>query len=53
MRMSSRSAVLGAGFLVAVGDPREDFGSADQLAAFAGLRSSPHSRAFYDRKPTS
>lgn len=78
--------LLGAEFLVTVGDPRGGFDSADQLAAFAGLapaardsgkrtgndrrmrggnrrlkqvfyqwafaslRSSPHSRAFYDRK---
>jgi transposase len=30
-------ALLGAEFLVAVGDPRDGFASADQLAAFAGL----------------
>ena len=78
--------LLGAQLLVTVGDPRDGFASADQLAAFAGLapaardsgkrtgndrrmrggnrtlkqvfyqaafaslRSSPHSRAFYDRK---
>jgi transposase len=79
-------ALLGAEFLATVGDPRDDFASADQLAAFSGLapaardsgkrtgndrrmrggnrrlkqvfyqaafaslRSSPQSRAFYDRK---
>lgn len=78
--------VLGAEFLVCVGDPSASFQSADRLAAYAGLvpaardsgkrvgndrrtrggnkvlkrvfflsafsslRSSPHSRAFYDRK---
>jgi transposase len=84
--MPGMGALLGAEFLATVGDPRDGFASADQLAAFAGLapaardsgkrtgndrrmrggnrrlkqvfyqaafaslRSSPESRAFYDRK---